>query len=258
MFSNLWRCIVSQIIVFASGKGGTGKTTVTVNIALALCKKNKKVLLIDCDCGMRGLDLMLGLEETLVYDTGDVIAGNCFTGDAVYSYPAVDGLFFMPAPMNVEDEISPDVMKQFADTLRSTYDYILIDSPAGVGSGFLTALAPADRAIIVVNPEPTGVRGALNIRRVLVENHINDIRLIINKFNPKNFEQLGIYNDLDEVIDKCETQLIGFVPDDYRIASFAQQGKPNLNSADSSVVFDNIAKRIMGQNVPVAYSKKIR
>lgn len=247
---------MSQIIVFASGKGGTGKTTVTVNVALALCRQNKKVLLIDCDCGMRGSDLMLGLEQNLVYDTSDVIAGNCFTGDAVYPHPSVEGMFLMPAPINTEDEISPEVMKQFTETIRNDYDYILIDSPAGVGSGFLTALAPADRAIVVINPEPTGVRGANNIKKLLVENNIKDIRLIINKFNPKNFEQLAVYQDLDEVIDKCEIQLIGLVPDDYKIASFAQQGKPNLISENSTSVFNNIAQRIMGKNAPLAYPAK--
>ena len=111
---------MSQIIVLASGKGGTGKTTVTVNLAVALCNKGKKVLLIDCDCGMRGLDLMLGLDKNLVYDTSDVIAGNCFTEDAIYKYEPVEGLYLLPAPIDTDDEISPQVMKQFTDTIKNS------------------------------------------------------------------------------------------------------------------------------------------
>ncbi|MBQ9673520.1 MAG: AAA family ATPase [Ruminococcus sp.] len=248
---------MSQTIVFASGKGGTGKTTVTVNIAIALCKKNNKVLLIDCDCGMRGLDIMLGLEQNLMYDTGDVIAGNCVTSDAVYAHPSVNGLFLMPAPLNVEDEISPQVMEQFVNTVRDSYDYILIDSPAGLGSGFKTAAAAADRAIIVINAEPTGVRGALNIRKELIDKGITDIRLIINKLNEKNFRELALYNDLDEVIDKCETQLIGVVPDDYTVVTFSQKGNPHLNNSSANKVFSNIAERISGGQAQLAFPKKI-
>lgn len=248
---------MSQTIVFASGKGGTGKTTVTVNLALALCKKNKKVLLIDCDCGMRGSDLMLGLDKNLVYDTSDVIAGNCFTEDALYKFSGVEGLYFMPAPIDTQDEIAPAVMKQFADTVKNDYDYILIDAPAGVGSGFITAVTPADRAVIVTNAEPTGVRGALNVRSILLQNDVKDIRLIINKFSEKPFRELGVYRDLDEVIDKCETRLIGIVPEDYQLVTMSQQGRPNLNNSPSTLAFDKIADRIMGKNTLLAFPKKI-
>lgn len=248
---------MSVTIVFASGKGGTGKTTVTANVAIALCKKSKKVLLIDCDCGMRGLDLILGLDKNLVYDMGDVIAGNCYTGDAVYPFPSVPGLFFMPAPMDAQDEISPQVMKQFIDTVKNSYDYILIDSPAGVGSGFETAIASADRAVIVVNAEPTGVRGALNVRKSLLDKGIDNIRLIVNRFNEKNFRELAVYKDLDEVIDKCETRLIGLVPDDYSLVSLSQQGKPNLNTSQSVRVFEKIAERITGNPAQLVFPKKI-
>lgn len=247
---------MSQIIVLASGKGGTGKTTVTVNLAVALCNKGKKVLLIDCDCGMRGLDLMLGLDKNLVYDTSDVIAGNCFTEDAIYKYEPVDGLYLLPAPIDTDDEISPQVMKQFTDTIKNSYNYILIDSPAGIGSGFITAITPADRAIIVTNPEPTSVRGAVKVRQALLKHNVDNIRLVINRLNVKNFKELGVYQDLDEVVDKSETQLIGVVPDDYRLVSFSQTGKPNLNNSISKEVFDRIADRLTGKNLQLAFPKK--
>ena len=148
-------------------------------------------------------------------------------------------------------------MKQFTDTVRNDYDYILIDAPAGVGSGFITAITPADRAIIVTNAEPTGVRGALNVRSILLQNDVKDIRLIINKFSEKSFRELGVYRDLDEVIDKCETQLIGIVPEDYQLVTMSQQGRPNLNNSPSTLAFDKIADRIMGKNTLLAFPKKI-
>ena len=249
---------MGEIIVIASGKGGTGKTTVTVNLAIALCKKNKKVLIIDCDCGMRGPDLMLGLDKNLVYDTSDVIAGNCFTEDAIYPYQNVKGLYLMPAPINPEDEIAPQVMKQFTDTVKNSYDYILIDSPAGIGSSFTTAVVPANRAFIVTNTEPISIRGAINVRHALLKNGKKDIRLIINRFNEKKFRELNIYKDLDEIIDLCQTQLIGIVPDDYQLVCFSQSGKPSLNTSPSSEAFSKIADRILGKNVQLAFPKKMK
>lgn len=246
---------MSKIIVIASGKGGTGKTTVTVNLAIALCKKNQKVLIIDCDCGMRGPDLMLGLDQNLVYDTSDIIAGNCFTGDAIYPYANVKGLFLLPAPINPDDEIAPQIMKQFTDTIKGSYDYILIDSPAGVGSGFVTAVMPADSAIIVTNAEPASVRGAVNVRNALLNNNKEDIRLIINKVSEKHFKELGVYQDLDQVVDLCQSQLIGVVPDDYQLVSFSQSGKPSLNTSVSSEAFSKIADRVMGKRVQLAFPK---
>ncbi len=249
---------MSKIIAIASGKGGTGKTTITVNLAIALCRKNKKVLIIDCDCGMRGPDLMLGLDKNLVYDTSDVIAGNCFTGDAIYPYGNVKGLFLLPAPINIEDEISPQVMKQFTDTVRGSYDYILIDSPAGVGSGFETAVISSDEVIIVTNSEPVGIRGAVTVRQNLLKMGKDKIRLIINKFSEKRFKEMEAYTDLDEVIDLCQTQLIGVVPEDFRLVSFSQNGKPSLNNSPSRVAFDRITDRIMGKRVQLAFPKNMK
>lgn len=244
---------MSQIIVMASGKGGTGKSTVSAGIAVSLTKQGKNVLLIDCDCGMRGLDLMLGIEKNVVFDVSDVVCGNCDYSKAIYSAEDIPGLYLLPAPIDAADEVSPAVMKQITDELKDNYDYVLIDAPAGVGSSFDTAIEPAQKALIVVNAEPTSVRGCLNVRKKLTDKGITDIRLIINRFNEKNFRTMGIYKDLDEVIDICKTQLIGLVPDDIRIAALMQSGCGKNCWSSAGVVFDSIVSRLMGVNVPLSF-----
>ena len=246
---------MSKVIVLASGKGGTGKSTVTVGLAVALVKLNKRVLLVDCDSGMRGLDLMLGVENELVYDVSDAASGGCDTDSAIYSAQSMYGLYLMPAPLAAEDEVSPSVMKELVDSVKDGYDYVLIDSPAGTGSGFDAAAAAADMALIVANPEPTSVRGALNIRLKLSKLGKDEARLVINRFSLKRFHSLGVYKDLDAVIDACQTQLAAVVPEDMRIAAIAQRGEAGKAKSPAAVTFENLAARLEGENVPIA--KKI-
>ncbi|MGN1050891.1 MAG: AAA family ATPase [Acutalibacteraceae bacterium] len=247
---------MAQVIVLASGKGGTGKSTVSVSLAVALVKREKKVLLIDCDSGMRGLDLMLGIEGHMLFDAGDVVMGNCEMSEAVYAHPKISGLYLLPSPLEAENEISPSVLKEIVDSQRDSYDYIIIDSPAGTGRGFEAAMEGADRALIVVNAEPTSVRGCVNIRRKLVKKGITDIRLVINRFNEKAFWKLNIYPDLDALIDMCQTQLIALVPEDYSIVSVIQNGKSGLYHTSGEVLFDCLAGRVMGENIPLAFDGK--
>ncbi len=244
---------MNDVIVVASGKGGTGKSTVCVGLSVALVKQNKKVLLIDCDCGMRGLDLMLDVEEEILFDCSDAICGNCKPSDAVYRSKNLDGLFLMAAPFDTDNEISPSVFKQLVNDLKNDYDYVIIDSPAGIGSGFATAAAPSDRALIVANAEPTSIRGAVKIRTRLSGLEIDDIRLVINKFDRKQFEQLGCYEDLDEIIDVVEVRLIALVPFDVRLSATLQNGCAGLNWSPAITVFDCLAKRIDGIDVPLAF-----
>ncbi|MBE6793468.1 MAG: septum site-determining protein MinD [Ruminococcaceae bacterium] len=246
---------MSKVIVLASGKGGTGKSTVTVGLAVQLVKLNKRVLLVDSDSGMRGLDLMLGVENELVYDVSDAASGGCDTEAAIYSAQNMYGLYLMPAPLEAEDEISPSVMKELVDSVKDGYDYVLIDSPAGTGSGFEAAAAAADMALVVANPEPTSIRGALNIRHKLYKMGKEDARLVINRFELKRFSSMKIYKDLDAVIDACQTQLIAIVPEDMRIAAIAQRGEAGKAKSVATVAFANLAARLEGENVPLA--KKI-
>ena len=243
---------MSKVIVLASGKGGTGKSTVTVGLAVQLVKLNKRVLLVDGDSGMRGLDRVLGVENELVYDVSDAACGGCDTEAAIYSAQSMYGLYLMPAPLSAEDEVSPSVMKDLIDSVKDNYDYVLIDSPAGTGSGFDAAAAAADMALIVVNPEPTSIRGAVNIRVKLGKLKKDDARLVINRFSLKRFRALGMFKDLDAVIDACQTQLIAVVPEDMQIASIAQRGEAGKSQPKSAVTFKNLAARLEGENVPVA------
>jgi septum site-determining protein MinD len=238
----------------ASGKGGTGKSTVCVGLSVALVKQNKRVLLIDCDCGMRGIDLMLDADEEILFDCSDAVSGNCKPEEAVYRSKNMRELDLMAAPFDTDNEISPSVFRQLVDELKGSYDYVIIDSPAGIGSGFATAAAPADKALIVTNAEPTSVRGAVKIRSKLIAIGIDDIRLVINRFDRAQFDQLGCYNDLDEVIDRTGTRLIALVPFDLRLSAIMQNGYAGLNWSPAVTVFDCLSRRLAGENVPLAFT----
>lgn len=244
---------MSNVIVIASGKGGTGKSTVSVGLATAFVKRNYKVLLVDCDCGMRGLDIMLDVDRDVVFDASDAVSGGCDCESAVYSSAHIEGLSLMPAPFDSDDEISPALFSQLIDSIKDKYDYVIIDAPAGVGTGFVTAATPASTALIVINAEPTSVRGCLNIRKKLLEMGKQDIRLVINKFNRDVFFEMNVYKDLDEVIDAAQTQLIALVPEDYRIVTSVQRGSQGCIWSKSGVVFDCLSKRLQGMNIPLAF-----
>ena len=182
---------MNNVIVVASGKGGTGKSTVCICLSVSLVKQGKRVLLIDCDCGMRGLDIMLDIEQDILFDASDAVCGNCGFGEAVYKSKNNDNLFLMAAPFDAENELSPSVFRQLVDAVKGGFDYVIIDSPAGIGSGFVTAAAPADRALIVTNAEPTSVRGAVKVRKRLEALGIGDARLVINRFDKRVFKSSG-------------------------------------------------------------------
>lgn len=242
---------MNKVTVVVSGKGGTGKTTVSTGLAIALARKNKKVLLVDCDCGMRGVDLMLGIENLLVFDSSDVISGNCQLEKAIYPVEKISGLSVLPAPVLSDNEVSPQLLIQLIETVRENYDEIIVDAPAGIGSGFESACACADRALIVVNAEPISIRGCLNVRNKLTQMGINDIKMIINKFDRKSFTQMNVYPDLDSVIDYAQTQLIGLVPFDLRLACTTQCGQAGMYWSKSYAVFDCIAQRLEGANINI-------
>lgn len=243
---------MSEVIVVASGKGGTGKTTVSTSLALALVRKQNKVLLIDCDSGMRGTDLMLGITDRLVYDMSDVISGTCDLDDALYECTNARGLYTLAAPISAEDEVSAQVMKQFVLEHKDEYDYIIIDAPAGVGSGFESAAIAADRALIVVNTEPISIRGGINIKNKLNEMGITDIRLVINRFDVDRFIKTALYEDLDEIIDTVGVRLIALIPEDVRITALSQRGALASNWSSTTVVFDSLVQRLKGDNVPLS------
>ena len=242
---------MSEVIVIASGKGGTGKTTVCAGLAAALAKDKKRVLILDCDSGMRGVDMMLGISDRLVYDISDVISGECELKDAMYQIDDAFELYCIAAPLHAEDEVSPSLIKEFVDKVRDDFDYILIDSPAGTGSGFISAANAADRALVVINTEPISIRGCKNIGNLLRELNITDARLVINRFDKDRFYRMGLYKDLDEVIDEAGMRLIGLIPEEIRVIALSQRGALMNNWSQTAVIFDTIVRRLEGVDVPI-------
>lgn len=242
---------MDNVIVVASGKGGTGKSTVCICLSVALVKLGKKVLLIDSDCGMRGLDIMLDIEQDILFDASDAVCGNCSFGEAVYKSRHNKNLFLMAAPFDAENELSPSVFKQLVNSVKNSFDYVIIDSPAGINSGFVTAAAPADKALIVTNAEPTSVRGGLKVRKKLEALGVKNMRLVINRFDKKMFKKLGFYEDLDAVIDAAQTQLIALVPFSVDISVIMQRGAAGLDKSTALAVFDRLAERLEGRRVPL-------
>jgi septum site-determining protein MinD len=237
---------MGKVTVITSGKGGTGKSTVTAGLGAALVRRGDRVLVIDCDAGMRGIDLMLGVSGELVFDIADIISGNCSPARAIYPCKTVPELYILPAPQNIRDEISPSVMKQLVEVLKGHYDHILIDCPAGIGAGFEASAAPADRAVLVTNPEPLSVRGCDKVRRQLQNYDIKDISLIINKFNERKFRKMDAYEDLDAVIDEAGARLLGIVPEDMIAANSSQKGLPIEGRIPAAFALDRIASRLDG------------
>ncbi len=242
---------MKDIIVIASGKGGTGKSTVAVGLGTALSAQGCRVLLIDCDSGMRGLDIMLGITQNLVFDIADAVSGSCTVENTVYPCPDKPGLFLMPAPLNAYDEVAPQILGQLVHGVEDIFDYVIIDSPAGVGSGFEAAAYPARRALAVINTEPTSIRGGQTVSAKLRACGIDDIRLVINRFNKNTFRKMALYKDLDEIIDITALQLIGIIPEDYSLAAYIQSGKSGKLNSPAMKALCNIAQRVEGQSVPL-------
>ena len=242
---------MGKVTVITSGKGGTGKSTVTAGLGAALVRRGNRVLIIDCDAGMRGIDLMLGVSGELVFDIADIVGGNCPPSSAVYPCKTVPELYILPAPQNVHDEVSPYVMKRLVRVLQKYYDHVLIDCPAGIGSGFETAAAAAERALIVANAEPLSVRGSEKVRQKLRKLYIPEIRLLINRFNERKFRRLGAFPDLDSIIDQTGARLVGIVPEDQRAAAAAQRGEPMEGKLKAVYALERIAARLDEVDVPL-------
>lgn len=238
--------------VITSGKGGVGKSTVSVGLGRALAARGRRVLLIDCDAGLRSLDRMTGCEENLVFDLSDVVFGRCAPAESIYPCGGSEGLFLLPAPSSGENTVRPGVMKKLVPLLTRYYDHVLLDSPAGVGTGFRSAAIAADRALIVCSPDPVCVRGARSVSGLL--GHIGDKRLVINRFNKEFFHTTGAYSDLDGVIDAAGVRLFGLVPEDFATAAAFLRGRKAKAEAKGMKALSRIAARLEGEDVPVPWS----
>lgn len=238
--------------VITSGKGGVGKSTVSVGLGRALAQRGRRVLLIDCDAGLRSLDRMTGTEEKLVFDISDVVHGRCAPAEAIYPCAEEESLFLLPAPSSGENMIRPAVMRKLVPFLKKYYDHILLDSPAGVGDGFRAAACAADRALIVCTPDPVCVRGASSVKSLLKNLDVNDSRLIINRFNGRFFSETGVFGDLDGVIDAAGSRLFGVVPEDFSLAAAFLKGKRAKESSSGMMALSRMAGRLEGEDIPLS------
>lgn len=254
-------------IVITSGKGGVGKSTVTLGLAAQFAADGERVLLVDCDAGLRSLDRMTGTEELLVFDSSDVVAGRCAPAEAIYPCGAMPGVSLMPAPANGEDLVPEHVMRRLVPMLKRYFDRVLLDSPAGVGRGFRAAAAAADSALVVCSPDPVCIRDASIVRRLLLETGVSGQRLIINRFHAAYFRSVssdelrgegrsesgsGVCRDLDDVIDQSGIRLVGIVPEDREMAAAFQCGRlPGANKPGMAAL-SRIAARLNGVPVPLA------
>ncbi|MBS7008188.1 septum site-determining protein MinD [Anaerostipes sp.] len=242
---------MSEVIVITSGKGGVGKTTTTANVGTGLAKEGKKVVLIDTDIGLRNLDVVMGLENRIVYNLVDVVEGNCRIKQAMIKDKKYPDLYLLPsAQTRDKSSVSPEQMKKVVDELREEFDYILLDCPAGIEQGFQNAIAGADRALIVTTPEVSAIRDADRIIGLLEANDIHKIDLVINRIR-MDMVKRGDMLSKDDVLDILAIELIGVVPDDENIVVSTNQGEPLVGSDSiAGKAYTNICKRVMGQEVP--------
>ncbi len=244
---------MGEVIVITSGKGGVGKTTTTANIGTGLALKNKSVVLIDADIGLRNLDVVMGLENRIVYDIVDVVEGRCRTKQALIKDKRYNGLYIIPAAQTRDkNAVTPEQMKKLSTELKKEFDYILIDCPAGIEQGFKNAVAGADRAIVVTTPEVSAVRDADRIIGLLEANDIKDPHLIVNRIRPQMIKKGDMMN-VDDIIDILAIGLIGIVPDDENIIISTNRGEPAVADEKSKAgqAYRNITARIMGEKVPI-------
>lgn len=244
--------MVAKVITVTSGKGGVGKTTATANIAAALAAEGYKVVCIDADIGLRNLDVVLGLENRIVYDIVDAIEGRCRLRQALIRDKRLPDLFLIPAAQTRDKSaVTPSDMIHLCDELRPDFDYVLIDSPAGIERGFRNAIAPADIAIVITNPEVSAVRDADRIIGLIEAEEKGPARLIINRIRP-DLVRRGEMLNTEDVLELLAVDLVGIVPDDESVVTSTNQGLPvALNDkSKAGMAFRNIGRRLCGEQVP--------
>ncbi len=245
--------MAAKVLTVTSGKGGVGKTTLVANLGVALAMQGKRVVVIDADVGLRNLDMMLGLENRIVYDLVDVIEGRCRLRQALVRDKRFPDLFLLPAAQTRDKSaVSPEDMVQVCEQLSDRHDFIIVDSPAGIEEGFRYAIAPADEIIIVTNPEVAAVRDADRVVGLIEAEEKGPARLVINRLRPEMVKR-GEMLDVDDVIELLAIELIGVVPEDRNILVAANRGQPLVLSNNHSLAgkaFHNIARRLAGEEVP--------
>ncbi len=250
---------MSEVIVVTSGKGGVGKTTITANLGTGLAKLDKKTVLVDTDIGLRNLDVVMGLENRIVYNMVDVIEGNCRLKQALIRDKHYPGLYLLAAAQTRDKSaVTPEQMKKLVEDLKVHFEYIILDCPAGIEQGFKNAVAGADRAIVVTTPEVSAIRDADRIIGLLEADGMKQIELLINRLRPDMIKK-GDMMSAEDVIEILAIPLIGAVPDDNAIVISTNQGEPLAGSdAPSGQALFNVARRVTGEQVDILdFSKDI-
>ena len=239
-------------ITVTSGKGGVGKTTTVASVGIGLAQLGRKVCLLDTDIGLRKLDLMLGLENRIVYDLVDVTEGVCKLRQSLVRHKEFPNLALLPAAQTrYKEEVTPSQVKQVVEELKNEFEFILIDSPAGIEGGFRNAIAAADRAILVVNPEIPSVRDSDRVIGLLEAADLREIDLIVNRVQP-GMVKAGDMLSVERIQNHLAINLLGIVPEDKRIIRSSNTGEPVILDAKSLAgrAFSNISRRINGESVP--------
>ncbi len=242
-----------SVITVTSGKGGVGKTTTSANLAVALALTGKKVIAVDADIGLRNLDLVMGLENRVLYDLVDVVEGRCQLQQALVRDTRVESLHLLAAAQTRDKaDVGIQQMVSVCKTLSHMADYVVIDSPAGIEHGFQSAVAPADRVLIVTTPDVSALRDADKVIFLLERDWKHQPGLVVNRYNAK-LSRTGELRDIDDILDILAIDLLGVVPEDKSIVLGTDRGMPVVLNARNwiSQAYRNIAQRVMGNNVPL-------
>ncbi len=242
---------MSEVIVITSGKGGVGKTTTSANVGTGLAVLGKKTVLIDTDIGLRNLDVVMGLENRIVYNLVDVVEGNCRMKQALIRDKRYPNLYLLPsAQTRDKSAVSPEQMKKLVDDLRDEFDYILLDCPAGIERGFQNAIAGAERALVVTTPEVSAIRDGDRSIGLLEAADMGMIDLIVNRIR-MDMVRRGDMMSMDDVMDILAVNVIGVVPDDESIVISTNQGEPLVGMGSmAGQAYLNICRRLMGDEIP--------
>lgn len=240
---------MGTVIAITSGKGGTGKTSITGGVAASLALMGRTVLCIDMDIGLRNLDISLGLNDRALMDFSDVALGRCPLARAAVDHPTLKGLSLLTAPMTLPPSLTPDKVRAMLDTARTMYDYILIDSPAGLGAGFRLATCGADRVLVVATNDASSLRDAQ--RTVAELDQIRQVHLVMNRIQTRLLRKLR--TTIDDAMDAAGLPLVGVVPEDPQVILCANLGLPltTRGQKGAALACRNIAQRLEGRRVPI-------
>ncbi len=243
---------MSEVIVITSGKGGVGKTTTSANIGTGLAMLGMRTALIDTDIGLRNLDVVMGLENRIVYNLVDVVEGNCRMKQALIRDKRYPNLYLLPsAQTRDKSAVNPEQMIKLTEDLKDDFDYILLDCPAGIEQGFRNAIAGADRALVVTTPEVSAIRDADRIIGLLEARDMGQVQLIVNRVRT-DMVRRGDMMSVDDVMDILAIPLLGAIPDDEAIVVSTNQGEPLAGTdTPSGQAYLDICKRLLGEDIPV-------